>query len=114
MTAILPPKFECNLLIFETVKMFKLFPFSSCTKKIILPIVLYLYLHITHAFVPEGVVETSQIFDQLTFRQNDLVTRNTAYETNTVDNPIAFCSQYITGVNPLVAFYDIHGRKERN
>jgi hypothetical protein len=46
------------------------------------------------------------------FYQNDLAKRNTADMTG--GKPIAVCLQSISGVsavNPLVAFYDIHGRK---
>jgi hypothetical protein len=66
-------------------------------------------------FITEGVAETSQIPETPTFYQNDnerLAMRNTADVTD--GKPIAVWSQFISGesaVNPLVAFYDIHGRK---
>jgi hypothetical protein len=46
------------------------------------------------------------------FYQNYLAMRNTADVTG--GKPIAICSQSISGasaVNPLVTFYNIHGRK---
>jgi hypothetical protein len=47
-----------------------------------------------------------------TFYQNDLAVKNTTDVTGA--KPIAVLLQSISGVsaiNPLVAFYDIHGRK---
>jgi hypothetical protein len=73
------------------------------------------YINTYHSrFIPEGVAETSQIFLQMapTLYQNDLAMRNTADVTG--GKPIAVWLQSISGgdaVNPLVAFYDIHGRK---
>jgi hypothetical protein len=60
--------------------------------------------HTYHSrLIPKRVAETSQIFlrDTPTFYQNDLAMKNTADVT------------YLTwnADNPLVAFYDIHGRK---
>jgi hypothetical protein len=46
------------------------------------------------------------------FYQNDLAMRNTPHVTG--GKPIAVLLQSISGVsaiNPLIAFYDIHGRK---
>jgi hypothetical protein len=71
-----------------------------------------MYTHHSHT-MPEGAAGTSQIF----FRdaqvlQNDLAMRNTVDVTG--GKPIAVSSQSISGVsaiNPLVAFYDIHGTK---
>jgi hypothetical protein len=57
--------------------------------------------------------EASRIFFRdPTFYQKDLAMRSTADVTG--GKPIAVRSQSISGedaVNPLVAFYDIHGRK---
>jgi hypothetical protein len=67
------------------------------------------YIHTAHA---KGVGETYQIsLQDAHVYQNDLAMRNTADVTD--GKPIAVCLQYISGVssvNPLVAFYDIHGR----
>jgi hypothetical protein len=64
-------------------------------------------------FIPGGVAEVSQIFLRDThFYQNELAVKNT--EDVTGGNPIAVVLQSILGVsaiNPLVAFYDIHGGK---
>jgi hypothetical protein len=69
-----------------------------------------LVIHTYHSrFIPEGVAEASRIF--LT---NLLTKINTADVTG--GKPIAVWSQSISGVsaiNPLVAFYDIHGKKRR-
>jgi hypothetical protein len=65
-------------------------------------------------FIPEGVAEASQMLLQdakITY-QNYLAVRNTADVTSA--KPIAVWSQSISGVsavNPLVVFYDIHGKK---
>jgi hypothetical protein len=64
-------------------------------------------------FISKGVAEVSQIFlDTPTFYQNYLATKNIADVTG--GKPIVDWSQSISGVsaiNPLVAFYDIHGRQ---
>jgi hypothetical protein len=64
-------------------------------------------------FIPEGVAKASQIFlRDAKFYQNYSAMRNTAKVTG--GKPIAVWSQSIAGVNaidPLVAFYDIHGKK---
>jgi hypothetical protein len=63
-------------------------------------------------FIPEGVVEVSQIFLRDTQVLPKLDMKNTADVTG--GEPIAVLMQSISGVsaiNPLVAFYDIHGRK---
>jgi hypothetical protein len=60
---------------------------------------------------PEGLVETTQIIIPRSY-QNDFAIRNTTDTTG--GNPIAWRSQCIScvsAVNPLVAFYVIHGRK---
>jgi hypothetical protein len=61
------------------------------------------YIHTYHSrFILEGVAEVSQL----------LAKRNTADMTG--GKPIAVLLQSISGVraiNPLVAFYDIHGEK---
>jgi hypothetical protein len=74
----------------------------------------YFYIHTYHSrFIPEGVAVVSQIFLRTpTFYQNLLAMRNTAAVTG--GKPIAVLLQSISGVsaiNPLVAFYDIHGGK---
>jgi hypothetical protein len=70
-------------------------------------------LHKYHSrFIPEGVAEVSQIFRQDTHVLPKLAMRNTGDVTG--DKPIAVLLQSISGVsaiNPLVTFYDIHGRK---
>jgi hypothetical protein len=65
-------------------------------------------------FISEGVAEASQILYSVppTCYKNYLAISNTADVTGS--EPIAVWSQSISGVNafnPLVAFYDIHGRK---
>jgi hypothetical protein len=63
--------------------------------------------------LPEGVTETSQIFFRdIYVLENDFDVRNTADVTS--GKPIAVWSQSVscvTAVYPLVAFYDVHGRK---
>jgi hypothetical protein len=59
-----------------------------------------------------GVAEASQIFVRDTFYQNYLAMRNAADMTG--GKLIAVWSQSISGasaIDPLVAFYDTHGRK---
>jgi hypothetical protein len=73
-------------------------------------------IHTYHSrFLPEGVAEVSQIFLRNTHvLPKYLVMRNTADVTG--GKPIAVLLQSISGVsaiNPLVAFYDVHGRKKR-
>jgi hypothetical protein len=64
-------------------------------------------------FIPEGVAEVSQIFLRDTHvlpKKKKLAMRNTADVTG--GKPIAVLLQSISGlsaINPLVAFYDIHG-----
>jgi hypothetical protein len=62
--------------------------------------------------MPEGVAENLRYSSETpTFYQNYLTMRNTVDVAS--GNPIAVCSQSISGrdtVNPLVAFYNIHGR----
>jgi hypothetical protein len=61
-------------------------------------------------FIPEGVAEASQI----SLRGPRLAVRNTADVTG--GKPIAVWSQSISGVNainPIVALYNIHGRKRQ-
>jgi hypothetical protein len=65
----------------------------------------------TH-FIPEGVAGASQIFLRNAHVLPKLTMRNTADVTG--GKPIAVLLQSISGVsdiNPLVAFYDIHGGK---
>jgi hypothetical protein len=71
-------------------------------------------VHTYHSrLIPVRVAEASQIFSQdAHVLQNYLSMRNTADVT--VGKPIAVRSQSVSGVSaitPLVAFYDIHGRK---
>jgi hypothetical protein len=73
-----------------------------------------IFIHRYHSrFIPEGVAEASQIF----LRDAHVLPKLLRYAHTadvTVNKPIAVWSQYISGVNainPLVAFYDIHGRK---
>jgi hypothetical protein len=52
------------------------------------------FIHLRPRFIPEGLVETSQIFLRKIINKNDLAMRNTAE---------------VTGDKPFrVAFYDIH------
>jgi hypothetical protein len=63
-------------------------------------------------FIPEGVAEVSQIFLRDTHVLLKLAMRNTADVTG--GKPIAVILQSISGISaidPLVAFYDIHGGK---
>jgi hypothetical protein len=70
-------------------------------------------LHTYHSrFILEGVEEVSQIFLRDTHVLPKLVNMNTADVKD--GKPIAVLLQCISGViaiNPLVAFYDIHGGK---
>jgi hypothetical protein len=71
-------------------------------------------IHTYHSrFIPEGVAEAWRYCSETPmFYQNYLAVRNTADVTG--GKPIAVWSQSISdvnAVNPLVAFYDIHGRK---
>jgi hypothetical protein len=70
-------------------------------------------IHRYHSrFIPERVAEVSQIFLRDTHVLPKLVMRNIADVTD--GKPIAGLLQSISGVsaiNPLVTFYDIHGRK---
>jgi hypothetical protein len=71
----------------------------------------FLYIHTTHGLSPKGY-QRYLSFTETIFYQNDIVMRNTADVVS--GSPIAIRSQSISGgnvVNPLVAFYDIHGRK---
>jgi hypothetical protein len=70
------------------------------------------YIQYYSRFIPEGAAEESQTLLRDTPALTKLV-RNTADVTG--GKPIAFLSQSISNVsvmNPLVAFYHIHGRKE--
>jgi hypothetical protein len=71
----------------------------------------YVFIHTYHSrFIPEGVAEVSEIFLRDTHNLPKLV----SYEDVTGGKPIAVSLQSISGVsaiNPLVAFYDIHGGK---
>jgi hypothetical protein len=61
----------------------------------------------------EGIGDPGYSSETPTFYQNNLAVRNTVDVTG--GKSIAVWSQSISGVsavNPLVAFYDIHGRKE--
>jgi hypothetical protein len=73
----------------------------------------YTYIHKYHSrFIPGGVAEVSQIFLRDTHVLPKFVMRNTADVTG--GKPIAVLLQSISGlsaINPLVAFYDIHGGK---
>jgi hypothetical protein len=73
------------------------------------------YIHTsTHALFPKGQQRHLRFyFETPTFYQNYLAMSNTADVTG---KPIAIWSQSISGLsvmNPLVAFYDMHGRKEK-
>jgi hypothetical protein len=72
-----------------------------------------IHIHTYHSrFIPEGVAEVSQIFLRDTHILPKLAMRNTADVTG--GKPIAVLLQSISGgsaINPLVAFYDIHGGK---
>jgi hypothetical protein len=57
------------------------------------------YIHAT--LYPRFLTEVSQIFLQDTFYQNYLAMMNTADVTD------------LSAISPIVAFYDIHGRKKR-
>jgi hypothetical protein len=72
------------------------------------------YIHTYHSrFIPEGVAEVSQIF----LRDTHVLPKLVRYEEHCRRDrcePIAVLLQSISGVsaiNPLVAFYDIHGGK---
>jgi hypothetical protein len=73
----------------------------------------YTYIHTYYSrVVPEGVTDASQIFFRDTHVLPKLFMRNTADVTG--GKPIAALLQSISGVsaiNPLVAFYDVHGGK---
>jgi hypothetical protein len=76
--------------------------------------ILHTYIGTYHSrFIPEGIAEVSQIFLRDTHVLPKLISsRNTADVTG--GKPIAVLLQSISGVsaiNPLVAFYDIHGGK---
>jgi hypothetical protein len=64
-------------------------------------------------FIPKGQQRHLRYFSETPkFYQNYLVMRNTAHVTG--GKPIALRSQFnlvVSDVNPLVALYDIHGRK---
>jgi hypothetical protein len=76
------------------------------------------YIHTYHSrLIPQqqiaafGIAEASQIF----LRDVHVLSKLLSYDV-TGGKPIAICSQSISGsgvaaANPLVAFYDIHGRK---
>jgi hypothetical protein len=70
-----------------------------------------MYIHTTHALSPK-LAGPSQIFLRNAHVLPKLPMRNSTDVTG--GKPIAVWSQSISGVraiNPLVAFYDIHGRK---
>jgi hypothetical protein len=75
-------------------------------------IVYITYIHTTHALTPKGHQgHLEYFFPDIHVFQNYSAMRNTADVTGKL---IAVWSQYTSGVNaviPLVAFYDIHGRK---
>jgi hypothetical protein len=76
----------------------------------------HIYLHTYHSrFIPEGVAEVSQIFLRDTHVLPKLVSYKEHYYTDvTGGKTIAVLLQSISAVsaiNPLVAFYDIHGGK---
>jgi hypothetical protein len=77
-----------------------------------------MYVNTFHSrLIPKGVAEVSQIF----LRDAHVLPKLLRYDSSllhtadmTGDKSIAVCSQSISGasaVNPLAAFYDIHGRK---
>jgi hypothetical protein len=71
------------------------------------------YIHTTHALSPKGYQRHLRYSSETPkFYQNYLAISNTADVTD--GKAIAVWSQSISGVNaidPLVTFYDIHGRK---
>jgi hypothetical protein len=73
------------------------------------------YIHTYHScFIPEEVADLKYSSETPTFYQSLPRLSNTADVTG--GKPIAFLLQSISGIsaiNPLVAFYDIHGRKKR-
>jgi hypothetical protein len=73
----------------------------------------YTYMHTYHSsFISKGVAEVSQIFlrDTHVLPKKKLVMRNTADVIG--GKPIALQSiSGVSAINPLVAFYDIHGGK---
>jgi hypothetical protein len=74
---------------------------------------IHTYIHTTHALSPKGWKRYLRYSSETPpFYPNYLAMSNTAFVSG--GKPIAVCSQSISGVNainPLVAFYDIHGRK---
>jgi hypothetical protein len=78
-----------------------------------LPYRQYFYIHTTHALSPKGYKMHLRYYSETsTLYQNYLAMRNTGDVTG--GKPIVVRSQSISdvsAVNPLVAFYDIHGRK---
>jgi hypothetical protein len=81
---------------------------------ILILINIHTYIHTYHSrFIPEGVAEVSQIF----LRDTHVLTKLVTYEEHCrrdSGKPIVVLLQSISSVsaiNPLVAFYDIHGGK---
>jgi hypothetical protein len=86
--------------------------FNSYTANLVPAIIHSCIIHTYHSrFVPEGVAEISQIIPRDTFYQNGL-----AMNTAEVTGAHHLWSHFISGVsadNLLVAFNDIHERKEQ-
>jgi hypothetical protein len=77
--------------------------------------IIHTYIHNNHALSPKGYQRHLRHFSQTpTLYANCLAMSNTADLTS--GKSIAVWSQSISGVNaviPLVAFYDVHGRKRK-
>jgi hypothetical protein len=92
-----------------------IFSYNNYEARSLLPIKtapIHTYIQYHSRFIPEEVAEVSQIFFRdIYILPKLLATRNTAEVTG--GKPIAILSQSISSVsavNPLIAFYDIHGR----
>jgi hypothetical protein len=99
-------RLSCQLIFLETVSIST----NSWTTDLQL---VNVYIHKYHSrFIPQGIAEASQMFLRDVYILLKLLLRNTADVTS--GKLIAVWSQSISGVsaiNPLVDFYDIHGRK---
>jgi hypothetical protein len=111
----LPTPITDGLLIIETVCLFlHRSRLIHKTKIWVLVEPKYIHTYTYSRLIPEGVAEVSQIFlrDTHVLPKFELAMRITADVTG--DKPIAVLLQSISGlsaINPLVAFYDIHGGK---
>jgi hypothetical protein len=86
---------------------------SQVSRTLVNPSQFLTYIHTYHSrFIPKGVAEVSQVFLRDTHVLPKLVSYVDADVTG--GKPIVVFLQSISGVsaiNPLVAFYDIHGGK---